>query len=160
MSDNSVRSLIFASALFFVGEFDQVEIGVGHHNIFRLPADPAAHVHIAIRRARPRRIHGEADARLAFAAVAAAPAGDVERHGHQIADVQHLDVAALLDHFAGDFMAQNQALRRRGPAADHVLVGAADVGGHDLQNDAVRRVLAAERSVFAAGIFNFGYSMD
>ena len=34
--------------LVFVGEFEQVEIGVGDHDVFGLAADPAAHVDVAV----------------------------------------------------------------------------------------------------------------
>ena len=129
----------------FVGELEQVEIGVGHHHVFGLAADPTAHIDVTVRRARTRRVHGQADSRLAFAAIPAAAAGDVERHGHEIADFQHLDIGALLDDFTGDFVSENESRRGGGPASDHMLVGATDVGGHDLQDHAMGGVLAAER---------------
>ncbi len=125
-----------------VGELDQVEIGVRNQNVFRLAADPSAHVHIAVSGARTRRIHGQADSGLAFAAIAAAPARDVERHGNEVADVQELDVAALLDHLARDLVSQHQSRRRGGSAAHHVLIAATDIGGDDLQDDAVIDLLA------------------
>ena len=126
----------------FVGELDQVEIGVGNQNVFGLAAHPSAHVDVAVGGAGPRRIHGEADSGLAFPAVAASPARDVERHGDQVADVQELDVAALFDDLAGDLVAQHQSRRRGGPAAHHVLIAATDIGGDDLQDDAVVDLLA------------------
>ncbi|MNJ61688.1 hypothetical protein D3C77_574930 [compost metagenome] len=69
-----------------------------------------------------------------FLAGAAAAAGDVEGHRHQVADFQVLDVLAQLDHFTGDFVTQDQADLGGGTTADHVLVGAADVGGDNLEN--------------------------
>src|SRR5690606_12328774 len=60
-----------------------------------------------------------------------------------------LDVAAGLEHFAGDFMAQDQAGRGGGAAAHHVLVGAADIGGKNLEDDAVI-------GLFAPGVDQFG----
>src|SRR5438105_11164963 len=72
--------------LFFVGELDEVEIGVGYQDVFGLSSYPSAHIHIAISRARTSRIDGEADTGLAFPAIAAAPAGDVERHSDQVTD--------------------------------------------------------------------------
>ena len=109
MSESSVRSLDLGHGAILVREFQQVEIGVGDHDVFRLAADPAAHVDVAVGRAGPRRIDVQADAGLAFLAIAAAPAGDVERHRDQVADLDEFDVAARLDHFAGDFVAENQA---------------------------------------------------
>jgi hypothetical protein len=34
-------------------------------------------------------------------------ASDIERNRDEIADLEVLDIAALLDHFAGDFVAQH-----------------------------------------------------
>ena len=64
-----------------------------------------------------------------------APAGMVL--GHEITDLEILDVTALLDHFAGNLVAEHHAGRRRRATADHVLVGTADIRGYDLENDAV-----------------------
>src|SRR6202012_2415204 len=93
---------------------------------------------------------------FAFAAIAAAPAGDVEGHGDEIADFEHLDIAAFFDHFAGDLMTQDEALRGGGAAAHHVLVRSADVGGHHLENDAVGGVFAAERIGLTLGHSELG----
>ena len=120
-----------------VRELQQVQVGVGNHDVFRLAADPAAHIDVAVSRARPRRIHVQADAGLAFLAVPAAAAGNVERHGAEIADFDELHVAPRFDHFAGDFMAENQAMRRGRAPAHHVLIASADIRGNDLQNHAV-----------------------
>ena len=128
-----------------VGELQQIEIGVRHHDVLRLAADPAAHVDVAVGRAGPRRIDVQADAGLAFLAVAAAPAGDVEGHRNQIADFDELHVAPGFDDLAGDLVAEHQPVRRGGAAADHVLVAAADVGGDDFENDAVLAFARAQR---------------
>jgi hypothetical protein len=66
---------------------------------------------------------------VARLAVAAATARDVERHRHQVADLDDLDVGADLDDLAGDLMAEDETGRGGGAAADHVLVAPADVGG-------------------------------
>jgi len=51
----------------------------------------------------------------------------------------------------------NLPLQNWRPAADHMLIGPADVGGHDLQNDTMRGALPAERVGLALlKIFNFG----
>src|SRR5581483_10977922 len=93
--------------LVFVRELQQVEIGVWNHDVFGLPADPSAHVDVAVGGARPRGIHVQADAGLAFLAVAAAAAGDVEGHRTQVADFDELDIATGLDDFAGDLVAED-----------------------------------------------------
>jgi len=131
--------------LFAIGELDQVEVSVGDEHILGLTANPSAHVDVAISCARASRVNRQADTRLAFAAIAAATAGDVERNGANVADVQEFDVCALLHHFAGDFVTENQALRGSRTTAHHVLVRSADVGRDDLQDNAMRRFFAAKR---------------
>src|ERR1035438_7351381 len=102
-----------------------------------LPIYPAAHIHVAVSRARPGWVDVQADARFAVFAVAAAPAGDVERHRNQVTDFDELHVAPGLDHFTRNLMPQNQSLRSGRAAAHHVLVAAANIGADDFENDAV-----------------------
>jgi hypothetical protein len=115
-------------------ELDEIEVGIRNHDEFRLTADPAAHIDVAVSSARPSRIYGETDPRLAFAAIATAAAGDVERHGADVTDIQKLNVTTLLDNLAGDFMTQHQTGRRRSASADHVLIRSANVRRNDLQD--------------------------
>ncbi len=128
-----------------IREFQQVEIGIGDGDIFRLTTDPAAHVDVAISAAGAGRVHREAHAGILRLAAAAAAAGDVERHGDDVADFEHLDIDAFFNDFAGDFMTENEAWHRRGAAAHHVLVGAADIGGNHLENDTVLDAAAIRR---------------
>src|SRR4029450_13445685 len=95
------------------------------------------HVDIAVGGPGPGRVDVLADAGVALLAVAAAPAGDVEGDADHVPDVDELDVAADLGDLAGDLVAEGLALGGGGPPPDHVLVGAADVGGDDLEDDAV-----------------------
>src|SRR6202012_3191728 len=134
--------LDLGQGLVLVGELEQVPVGVGHHHVLGLAADPAAHVHVAVGRARPVRVDVEADAGLAFLAVLAPPAGDVERHAGQGADLDELDVPPGLDDLAEDLVPEDQPGRRGGAAADHVLVTAADVGRDDLEDHAVLALAA------------------
>src|SRR5262249_24404387 len=127
------------------------EIGVGNHYVFRLPADPSAHVYITICRTRPRRVNSEADTGLAFTAVPAAAACDVKRYGNDVADFQHLDVAAFFNYLTGDLMTQNQPLGSRRAAAHHVLVRTANIGSHDVQDHAMRSVLPSKGIRLALG---------
>jgi hypothetical protein len=60
-----------------------------------------------------------------------------ERNRYEVADFEILDVPTLFDHFAGDLVSEHHTGRRCGAAADHVLIGAADVRGYHLENDAV-----------------------
>jgi len=78
-------------------------------------------------------VHVKADAGIALSTGPAAAACDVERDRHEIADLEILDVMAFLDHFAGDLVSEHHAGRRRRAAADHVLVGAADICRYDLR---------------------------
>ena len=128
-----------------VGEAQQVEVGVGHHDVARLPPDPPTHVDIAIGTPGAARVDREANARVTLVAGPAASAGDIERHGHEIALLQHLDVGAHLDHLAGDLVPEHESFRGRGPAADHMLVGTADIGRDDLQDHAMRDGPAVRR---------------
>src|SRR4029453_8449450 len=120
-----------------VGELEQVEVGIGDGHVLGLAAQPAAHVDIAVGGPGPGRVDVLTDPGVAFFAVAAAPTGDVEGDADQVADLDVLDVAADLGHLAGDLVAEGLTLGGGGPPADHVLVGAADVGGDDLEDDAV-----------------------
>ena len=54
------------------------------------------------------------------------------------------------DDFASNFVAEDHAGGRGGAAADHVLIGAADVGGDDLQNDTMIDLLSSR--VFELGV--------
>ena len=71
--------------LSLVGKAQQVEVGVGHHDVLSLAADPAAEIHVAIGAARVLVVDGQADVGVPLAAGAATAAGDVERHRDEIA---------------------------------------------------------------------------
>ena len=70
----------------------------------------------------------------AFLAVTAASARDVERHRAEVALLDVLHARPDLDHLTGDLVAQDQTFGGGGPPADHVLVAAADVGRHGLDD--------------------------
>ena len=91
--------------LVLIGELEQVEIRIRHEHVFGLAADPAAHVDIAVGCAGPCRIDVQADAGLAFLAVAASPAGNVEGHGNQVTLLDELHVASGFDDLACDLVA-------------------------------------------------------
>src|SRR5205814_7173617 len=73
-----------------VRELEEIEVGVGHKDVLGLPTDPAAHIYVAVSRAGTRGVDCQADAGLALLAVSAAAAGDVERHGDDIANLYEL----------------------------------------------------------------------
>jgi hypothetical protein len=77
-----------------------------------------------------------------LSAVATASAADVERDRDQVAFLQELYVSTYFENFAGVRVAEDHALGSRKAAAVDVLVTAADVRGHDLEDDAVRTRLA------------------
>lgn len=126
-----------------VRQFQQVEVGVRHQHVFGLAAGPVAHVDVAVGTAGASRVDGQADAGVLLLAGTAAPASHVERYRDQVAELQVLDVAALLHHLAGDFVTQDQADLGGGTATHHVLVRAADIGGYHAQDDAVLNLPAA-----------------
>src|SRR5690606_36979017 len=132
----------FLHRLVLVGELQQVPVGVRHQDVLGLAAYPAAHVDVAVGRAGAVRVDVLADARLAFLAVAAAAAGDVERHGHQVAGLDELDAGTGVDHLAGDLATEDEARRGRGTAAHHVLVAAADVRRDRLEDRRVGQFAA------------------
>ena len=55
MSDSIVRSMIFSRAWSLSGNFNRFQSAYGHHHVLGLAADPAAHVHVAVGRARAGR---------------------------------------------------------------------------------------------------------
>src|SRR6202040_3559747 len=85
-----------------VRELQQVEIGVGRHDVTRLTSNPAAHVHIAVGAARKTGVYREADAGVARAACAAAPTRDIEWHRDDVPDIEEFNVNTLFDHLAGN----------------------------------------------------------
>src|SRR5205814_6205720 len=64
-----------------------------------------------------------------------------------VALLDELDVAPRFDDLAGDLVAEDQSCGGGSPPADHVLVGAADVGGDDLEQHAVLDFFLACRVV-------------
>src|SRR5690606_3542631 len=86
------------------------------------------------------RVDVEAHPRVPLLTVPAPAARDVERHRYQVADLDVLHVPPDVDHLPGDLVPENQAGRGRRAAADHVLVGPADVGRDCLDNGTVVRL--------------------
>jgi hypothetical protein len=121
-----------------VGEPEQVPVGVRDQHVLGLAADPAAHVHVPVGRSRPVGVDLQADAGLAFLAVAAPAAGDVERYGADVPDLDELDIGPDVDHLTGDLVSEHQTLGGGGPPTHHVLVAAADVAGDCLEDRSVR----------------------
>jgi hypothetical protein len=119
-------------SLSLVRELQAIEVGVRHHDVFGLTADPPAHIDITVSAAGALGVDVQADASLALAAGAATAASHIEGNRHEIADAEVFDVAADLDDLASDLMTQHHANRRRGSAAHHVLVGTTNIRGNDL----------------------------
>ena len=138
-----------------VGELQQVPVGVRCHHVLRLASDPPAHVDVAVRGARALRIDVQADPGVPFLAVATTSAGDVEGNGHDVTDLDELDAWSSLDHLTGDLVSQHQTLGSRGPPANHVLVGAADVRRHDPEDHPVRTLASDVRRVNTGTIAQF-----
>ena len=109
--------------LSLIREFQAVEVGVRHHDVFGLTADPPAQIDITVSAAGALGVDVQADVGMARATGAAAAASDIERNRDEIADAEVFDVAANLDDLAGDLVTQHHAGRRCGSTAHHVLVG-------------------------------------
>jgi hypothetical protein len=91
-----------------IGELQEVPVGVGNEDELGLAAHPTTHVDVAVGAAGAVGVHVEADAGLAFLAVATAAAGDVERHRDDVADLDELHVGPDLDHLTGDLVSEDQ----------------------------------------------------
>ena len=125
-----------------VGERQQVPVGERHHEIVGLTALPIPEIE-AVGAAIDLVVDVHADVGVALLAVAAASAGDVEGDRAEIALLDEFDVAADLDDFTGHLVTHHHSGRRREAAVIDVLIAAADVRRHDLQDDAVLYLLAA-----------------
>ena len=134
----------------FVRKFEKVEVGVRDHDVFCLAADPSAHINVAIGGSGTGLVDVQTNARMAFHAIAAAPARDVERDGNYVPLLDEKHIATGLDHLAGDFMSENQPRRRRRATAHHMLIGPAYVRRNDLEDDPVINPFAI------GGINHFG----
>ncbi len=142
----------FLHRLIPVGECEQVPVRVRDHDVLCLAADPAAHVDVAVGRSRSVRVDAEADSGFAFLAVLAPPAGDVEGHRAEVADLDCFHIAADFDDFAGDFVAEDEAFGGGGAAAHHVLVATADIGRDDFEDDAVRALASHAGGIDARAV--------
>mmetsp|Transcript_16757 Transcript_16757/g.43508 ORF Transcript_16757/g.43508 Transcript_16757/m.43508 type:complete len:321 (+) Transcript_16757:119-1081(+) len=66
--------------LIAVRELEQVPVGIRHHDVLRLPANPATHVDVAVRGARAGWVDVEANTSVSSLAELAPPARNIERH--------------------------------------------------------------------------------
>jgi hypothetical protein len=128
-----------------VRQLEQVEIGIRHHDKLGLSSDPSSHVNVAVRSSRPGFVGIQANTGLAAFTISASAAGDIERHGNDVPDIDELDVATGLDHLTRDLMTQYQPRRHSGASAHHVLIAAADVGRQNFQNNAVMALAGPQR---------------
>ncbi len=154
MSDSKRQIPDFGHRLIFVRELEQVKISVGHHHVLGLTTHPAAHIDVAIGSTGPGRIDVQADTRLANFAVPAPAAGNIEGYRNQIALLNELNIATGLNDQTGYFVTQHQPGGCRGTSPNHVLITTADIGRHDLQNNAV---LAFAITKGQLGILDFLY---
>src|SRR5581483_9308114 len=117
-----------------IRELQRVEIGVRHHHVLGLAADPTAHVDVAVGCAGAIAVDVQTDTGLALFTVATATARDVEGDGDDVALLDEFHIGARLDDLAGNFVTQYQAGRGGCATAHHVLVTSADVRGDGLQD--------------------------
>src|SRR5258708_35770225 len=107
--------------LIFVREFQQVEVGIGHHHKLGLPSDPTTHIHVTVSSPGPIPVHIQADSRVSFAAGAAASTRDVEGNRNNVTDLELFDVLTDLGNFTGDLLADHHANASGGAATNHVF---------------------------------------
>ena len=82
-------------------------------------------------------IHVLANVGVALLAIAAAATGNVKGNRNDVALADELDIAAQFDDFAGHLVTHHHSFGRGEAAMIDVLVAAADIGRHDLQDCAV-----------------------
>jgi hypothetical protein len=127
----------FRERLILFRKPEQVPIGIRHHHVFGLSADPSAKIDVAVGATRPARIHVEADVGMALLTIAASSARDVEWHRDHVAFADEFNAAAAFDDFAGNLVPEDQSGRRSCAPAHHMLIAAADVSRDRLDDDAV-----------------------
>ena len=69
----------FFHRLLAIGELEQIEIGIGHHDIAGLPANPASHINISIGATGTRRVDRQANTCVLGFTATAATTSDIER---------------------------------------------------------------------------------
>src|SRR5712664_618556 len=69
--------------------------------------------------------------------VATASTSNIERNRYKISLLHKLNITTALKHFAGNLVPQHQTSGSRCAATHHVLIAAADIGGNNLQYDAM-----------------------
>ena len=127
--------------LVFVGELQQLEVGIGDHHVIGLPALPVAQIE-AVGPARDLGIGGHADLGVLLPAVAAAPASHVERDRDQVALLDEDHVSAHFDHLAGILVPQHHPFRSRESTPIDVLVTTTYICSNKLEDHAVIALVA------------------
>src|SRR5208282_6602093 len=80
-----------------VGERNEVEVGVGDHDVLGLATNPTTHVDVAVGSTGAARVDVETDSGLFGTAGAAAATSDVEGNGDEVSFLDVLDVGAEFD---------------------------------------------------------------
>jgi hypothetical protein len=88
-------------------------------------------------------IDRQAHAGIRLPTGATSPANDVKGHRDEIAQCDHLDIRALFYHFARDLVPEHHSSRGSCAAANHVLIGSADIGRNHLQDHAMLDLAAS-----------------
>jgi hypothetical protein len=141
--------------LLFIRELEQIEIGVGDHDIVGLSTDPAPHVHVSVSATGATWVDVQTDSRLPLFTVSTSATRNIERSGCEVANIKELDIATLFNDLAGDLMTKNRSNRRRRAATHHVLITSADIGRNQLQDDRVFEFPAIVFHFWVVDIFDF-----
>ncbi len=141
--------------LVLVRELQQVPVGVGHQDVVGLAADPAAHVHVAV--GAPGR------SGLTFRQMPVLRSLQFRQRPQAMLKGTEQMSPTLMNSTSGPTSTTSPVISwpstrsggRRGAAADHVLVRAADVGGHGFQDDAVGHLAAHIGGVDPRAVLEF-----
>ena len=95
--------------LLTIRKAQEVPVGVRHHHVLGLAADPATHVDVSVGRAGSVGIGVETHAGVPFFAHPASSAGDVERDRAEVTEPDELHVATDFDHLARDLVPEYEA---------------------------------------------------
>src|SRR5690606_29044014 len=114
-----------------IRKFQQLEICIRDHDVFRLAADPSTHVDITISRPRTIRVYVLANMCVLLFTAAAAATSDIKRDRYQVAFFNEFNITADFNDFTCNFMAKDKPFRSGRPATHHVLVTTANIRSHN-----------------------------
>ena len=123
--------------LVLVWEAEQLKVGIGHKQVFRLSTLPIAEIE-PVGSTGDIWIRSLADFRPARPAIATPAARDIERHRDEIAFLEESNIGSELNYLASHFVSHDHALGHWERATVDVEVASADIRSDNFQYDTVR----------------------